>query len=718
MWRGRVVAAAALVFLMILQIAGPTLIARAEPTPVSLEEIVESFYSALAYIENITRTYKTNDNENDVTYHFVSEYPDIPVWGHLANLTFAPGFYEIYRCIYDGVAESVWSDVKTEIVQEEYTDSYSEWVLDYKFQIGLANRAGAAELDIVKARLIEKQYSNGSIKLIVSVVETDNADVGCTHYDGSQLDIYVGPYYAGKASELLNTQYQVWLDKPLGSFRFSVRHAQVMSSLLYHAIMYNNGDGDPYLDQAVLDMFNAIFQQSVPIRDLYGNALMSTAVSVPYSWSYMYPDDDVNAGPFYFYDAHWFTDTKTGYDRLYDWSVSMMMFDNLFTDYPLYPYKSKVVAVSEISNSEGGNAFLWALEHVDRYPSCWFNGYPDAMLLAWRGLYYVIDRDYNNALDEWNQIINIMYDGTGVKTCYSDNYSTVRLATAIMLGALLAGHGYIDWNVVDSMVSNLLKAQWKGSGYYKPEDGDWVKIYKWDHRGGFLVAYNIAPDSSFGSTGFRPGITDVLTSGYDMDPEYSGVIPTNAETTLAALYALWLYTLYRHGAELTYYKIFPEYWIINATSGASADADWNRGTIDIHTSAATGSQDTDSASVSYTVKIWRPEDLALRLNLQSSLTGTGSASIKINVKLVVNGNVVGSKTYNYVQDTASLSKTLYVAFDMPVVPSGSAGVLWINMTVTTVGGSSYLPPMSVEPLTLGYTSADTSLSFVVYWPTP
>ncbi len=44
-----------------------------------------------------------------------------------------------------------------------------------------------------------------------------------------------------------------------------------------------------------------------------------------------------------------------------------------------------------------------------------------------------------------------------------------------------------------------------------------------------------------GFASFRPDILDILYQPSDMDPEYIGPIPTNAETTLAALAALKLY---------------------------------------------------------------------------------------------------------------------------------------------------------------------------------
>ena len=112
---------------------------------------------------------------------------------------------------------------------------------------------------------------------------------------------------------------------------------------------------------------------------------------------------------------------------------------------------------------------------------------------------------------------------------------------------MLASHGYTGWFEVDAMVHTLLKLQWRGDGWYLDGNNVWRHIYKFDHNGGFIVAYDIAPDmESYGSTGFRPGIADALTQGTAMPSEYAGVIPTNAETTLAALIALQLYLNLRY----------------------------------------------------------------------------------------------------------------------------------------------------------------------------
>ena len=89
------------------------------------------------------------------------------------------------------------------------------------------------------------------------------------------------------------------------------------------------------------------------------------------------------------------------------------------------------------------------------------------------------------------------------------------------------------------MIDVLLDTQWNGAGYYL-SGGSWKYIYKYDHRGDFIVSYDVAPDGSYGVTGFRPDYYEVLLEGNDMDPEYIGVIPTNTETTIVALLALQL----------------------------------------------------------------------------------------------------------------------------------------------------------------------------------
>ncbi|BAF34824.1 hypothetical protein APE_2242b [Aeropyrum pernix K1] len=51
----------------------------------------------------------------------------------------------------------------------------------------------------------------------------------------------------------------------------------------------------------------------------------------------------------------------------------------------------------------------------------------------------------------------------------------------------------------------------------------------------------MAPDGGFEVAGFRPDYLEFITEGNDMDPEYPGPLPTNAETMLAAITALKMY---------------------------------------------------------------------------------------------------------------------------------------------------------------------------------
>lgn len=202
----------------------------------------------------------------------------------------------------------------------------------------------------------------------------------------------------------------------------------------------------------------------------------------------------------------------------------------MFSPCSVHPYKSKVVSAAELAGVNGGTLFLIALENP---PTCGLDAETDPLLNAWRGINDAANGLWGSALSEWYDIIDD-WDGNGITVCYSDSYSTVRLAAAIMLGTLLAKHEYIGWGTVDEMVNTLLQLQWDGKGYYKPENGNWVQIYKADHIGGFIVSYDIAPDGSYGVTSFRPNY-ETLLNGYDMDLEYAGPLPTNAETTLASL---------------------------------------------------------------------------------------------------------------------------------------------------------------------------------------
>jgi len=108
---------------------------------------------------------------------------------------------------------------------------------------------------------------------------------------------------------------------------------------------------------------------------------------------------------------------------------------------------------------------------------------------------------------------------------------------------MLARRGYISWDIPDQMYRVLDQLQWAGIGYYSPDGTTVYRIYKPDHRGGFIVSY--APIGSYGFVPLRPSLVEFLVRGYRSPPEYGGVLPTNSETTITSMIALRLYRSFR-----------------------------------------------------------------------------------------------------------------------------------------------------------------------------
>ena len=130
-------------------------------------------------------------------------------------------------------------------------------------------------------------------------------------------------------------------------------------------------------------------------------------------------------------------------------------------------------------------------------------------------------------------------------------YSTVRLAMAVALGSILAKHGYISWGTVNDMANVLVQLQWPegGTGEYSPDGQTVIQVAKPDNIGGFYVSYG--KTGSYGFVPFRSpffeSIVDSFLNEAEMPPEYGGIIPTNAETTIVALAALMQYAYCYYG---------------------------------------------------------------------------------------------------------------------------------------------------------------------------
>lgn len=527
--------AALILFLTILPVIGlplgTGLVRSANASPPYISDIVTAISNGEEYLSKITRTtYYPNLQPKD---RIIAEYPSVPIWGRYGDVKFVPGLQYKESC---SSLYSMHTEVSLEMTGNWFDNDYTIW--DYRITFYYVVSSGLTDTKTPVAKLVvsEHQYID---HMVVSVYAEDYSTAqgkGCVPgLDGRNIQVYLGPYFLGTVGELYMNSAAKYINTPLPSMRYSLRHVEAMADAYYKMA----GKTDGLLDSSLRSMFNAVFQSQQTPYDLYANAILDYITGftrAPFS-------------SMAFYDAHWFGTypaNELGYTRLWDWATSRgyPFATASGLSYPLYPYKSKVVSAAEETNglTDGGTLFLLALEH----PPCPDSTESDPLYYGWQGIYYASTGQWSSALSDWNKILGA-WDGDGLKVCYSEHYSTVRLAVAVILGTLLASHGYTGWFEVDAMVHTLLKLQWRGDGWYLDGNNVWRHIYKFDHKGGFIVAYDIAPDmESYGSTGFRPGIADALTQGTAMPSEYAGVIPTNAETTLAALIALQLYLNLRY----------------------------------------------------------------------------------------------------------------------------------------------------------------------------
>ncbi|MEB3772190.1 MAG: hypothetical protein GSR82_00760 [Desulfurococcales archaeon] len=526
--RGLILKASSLLLVLAVLLSGLILAVPAHASnPPSYSEVKDAYDRAMNYLGLLTRTtYYPNLYPRD---RFVSEYPDIPVWAKYGSVKWIPPFDNVITC------SGVWAHPTVSIkLESETMYSYQTvWVFRYTFSYDISMQSGANHYTVAVVDVKEAHLSGGYYTITVNSVSYGNAPSigGCPGVQGSDIRVYVGGTYVGTVGYLMDHPWTTSRTTPIPSFRFSMRHVQVMYDMLRQAAATEGlGSRDNVLHGTVQSMFNAVFQEDTTPFDLYGTALFQYGPTMQIK-----PVESIQ-----FYDAHWFHvgyyTYKLGYYRLASWVQSNGYFDaSQGTSYPLYAYKSKIVGAAEDAGPrmDGGSLFLMALEQKD-----------DALLHAWRGIYYASQSQWATAFNEWTKVYQY-WDGNGIRTTYSDHYSTVRLAAAIMLGVLLAKHGDISWSTVDDMVRALLKTQWTGHGYYLT-GGTWKYIYKWDHKGGFIVSYDVAPDGSYGVTGFRPDYLDLITRGLGTPPEYAGVIPTNAETTTAAAIALFMYMTSRY----------------------------------------------------------------------------------------------------------------------------------------------------------------------------
>jgi hypothetical protein len=429
----------------------------------------------------------------------VSEYPALPITFNCPNYgLIIPGYtgysIELYPLIRSHATDgSLNAEIdKTTYIYNIVIQKYDTTVLDYvdKVIIEVRETRGALDYMVLNPKSVDPEFSGCSI------------------------------YFLGQNLGPINQPYSISLapGAVFPSMRTSVRHVDMLSGLL-RLLGYTDYQ-DTY-----------IWAKELIAASTYGTYSGIMDIYAPMGKDLGSPGEIViPVGEDHFWDAKYWNN-KLGYQTLLE------MFDayNLIrVPYSCYPYKSTLVGATQ-AGLNGPRTFLDAL--------AWCG---DPLLDAWLGLYYAAVDNWNNARNNWNSIAS-KWDGNGVQSsnsfCRGPGYSAVRLAAALALGVMLARRGYISWDIPDQMYRVLDQLQWAGIGYYSPDGTTVYRIYKPDHRGGFIVSY--APIGSYGFVPLRPSLVEFLVRGYRSPPEYGGVLPTNSETTITSMIALRLYRSFR-----------------------------------------------------------------------------------------------------------------------------------------------------------------------------
>jgi hypothetical protein len=473
----------------------------AEPVPV--DDIKNAARGAYDYLLALKRS--------EGLYAVIAEYPSVPITVHASNgWWWIPGLR--YYIAKDPSGETYLHVVirDSSIETGTYGTSYI-WYMDLR--IFTYDAASGISYDITDATLKVTEY-RGYPYSYVTITVVDSA------IDDLNAEIYLAGNYVGQLKKGNSFTVQV-TDSPMPSMRTSVRHVDNIGLLALMNI--GNYQEQDDLWNFVTEVLYHIFGDSRPPYDIYNTIFQgfeyTGRIEEPNEW--------------HFYDAQWF-DYGLGYYRIWQFMDNKSW---IWRPYPIYPYKSKIVAFAEESHINGGKAFLGMSDVLS-----------DPLYHAWWGLYYAYTGDYSSAVQEWNEIVS-HWDGTGIYVRGQNGYSTVRLAVAVILGSILADKGYISWDTVHEMANVLVQLQWQGSGHYSEDGSNVIYIYKPDHRGGFMVSYG-----KIGSYGFVPfrsptweSIVDWFLQSAEMEKEYGGVVPTNAETTVLALVALAQYAYHYYG---------------------------------------------------------------------------------------------------------------------------------------------------------------------------
>ncbi len=504
-------AAIVLVAIVLLSLAPAiSMPTSATTTPPSLNELRQAATDAYNYLIKLKRSINN--------YAFIAEYPSVVVTvvgytlydGEYVKLYFIPGvayFDDNTNLRSKAVVRD--SSISNSYYGVYYTQ-YMDLIIGYPEPDAVY---GTTYVDVKVATLKITEYRGYPYSYVSIKVETCDPLL-----DGS---IYVFGSYVGEVSDSTvgNIYTKQISDSPQPAMRTSVRHVDVVASLAFKNLVGVYEHQDLYMFVQNI-MYNVLGNSNE--YDIYNGIFTD----------FIYKGRIESPRDLHFYDAHWFSD-GLGYHKIWNIFESRNL---IFTTYPVYPYKSKIVSFAETYHQNGGAYFLTALLILE-----------DPLYFAWWGLYYTAVGDWDSALDIWNNRILPLWDGSGINFKPNGAYSTVRLAVALALGSILAGHGYIDWTVPDEMANVLLQLQWRtGSGHYSPDGQTVYWITKPDHIGGFMVSYDTI--NSYGFVPFRPSYAEyLLDKGTIMDPEYLGPIPTNAETTLISLVAIAQYAYQRYG---------------------------------------------------------------------------------------------------------------------------------------------------------------------------
>ncbi|WFO75574.1 hypothetical protein J4526_01420 [Desulfurococcaceae archaeon MEX13E-LK6-19] len=468
---------------------------------VPIETIKDRVVKAYSYIIALKRDMGT--------YGVISEYPSIPIIVKASDdsIFWIPGLK-----YYVSSDDYYYVEIHDQTIEEGYYGTFYRWYMDLKYS-WYSGDVGTDEVWATLKITEYRGYPYSYLRIEVTYV------AGYVSSIMSNCEIYFAGSKVGNVIQGNTYTISPLSDSPIPSMRTSVRHVDVIGALILANLGdYSESEDIWNLAQAI--MFN-VFQTDKPLYDIYNSMMQgfdyTGLIEAPNEW--------------HFYDGQWFS-YGLGYSKIWEFFESQGW---IWTTYPLYPYKSKIVSAAEASHTNGGYLFLSTQALLD-----------DPLLDAWQGLYYAYTGDWGNALNKWNEVAS-KWDGNGIVFSNQIGYSTVRLAAALALGSVLAGHGLISWDIPDQMASVLVQLQWSGSGYYSPDGNTVFYVVKPDHAGGFLVSYG--PIGSYGFVPFRPSLVeDILKKVTDvMPPEYGGILPTNAETTLLSMAALMQYAYNKYG---------------------------------------------------------------------------------------------------------------------------------------------------------------------------